>query len=207
MFSLNHLISLIRTIAIVFLLSLLPASGHSAEPVKPQSLGGEPIISLLEPEDKDVKGYRLTYRVDVPLEVFWKFKTDFDSEFVMSNALILSHRLISHSGNVVITENRYSTRPGAVFRWQTTVFPEQHLLKFILLNPKEAGQKYHSGYIQLEELDQKTKVTQVGYFDFFGASFWIKYPYYGGMQHFLKHNAKWEQEIIHDLKDRYKEGG
>jgi hypothetical protein len=203
MFSLNHLISLIRTITVVFLLSLLPASGHSAEPANPQSLGGQPIISLLEPEDKDGKGYRLTYRVDVPLEVFWKFKTDFDNEFLMSNALILSHRLISHSGNVVVTENRYSTKPGTVFRWQTTVFPEQHLLKFILLNPQETDQKYHYGHIQLEGLDQKTKVTQVAYFDFFGASFWVNYPFYGGLQHFLKHTAKWEQDIIQDLKDRY----
>ncbi len=203
MFSLNHLICLIRTITIVFLLSLLPAFVHSAEPVKPQSLGDQPIISLLEPEDKDGKGYRLTYRVDVPLPVFWKFKTDFDNEFLMSNALILSHRLISHSGNVVVTENRYSTKSGKVFRWQTTVFPEQHLLKFILLNPQETDQKFHYGYIQLEELDQKTKVTQVAYFDFFGASFWVHYPFYGGMKHFLKHTAKWEQDIIHDLKDRY----
>jgi hypothetical protein len=187
----------------VCLLSLLPASGHSAEPLEQRLLSGQPIIHLLEPDDKDGRGYKLIYVVDAPLNVFWKFKTDFDSEFVMSNELILAHRLISHQGNVVITESRYSTKPGAVFRWQTTVLPEQHLLKFILLNPKEAGQKFHSGYIQLEGLDQKTKVTQVGYFDFFGASFWVKYPFYGGMQHFLKHNAKWEQQAILDLKDRY----
>jgi hypothetical protein len=185
------------------LIWLLPAPADTVEPVDQQLFSGQPVIHLLEPEDKDGNGYRLTYLVNARLDVFWRFKTDFDNEFLISNDLILAHRLVSHQDNVVITENRYSTKPGAVFRWQTTVFPDQHMLKFILLNPQETGQKYHTGYIQLEELDQKTKVTQVGYFDFFGASFWVKYPFYGGMQHFLKHTAKWEQQVIQNLKERY----
>lgn len=191
-------------IAILWIsLSLLPASGKTSETLEQQLLDGHSVIHLLEPQDRDGKGYKLIYVVDAPLEIFWKFKTDFDNKFLLSNKLINSHRLVSQNGNVVVTENRYANRPGAVFRWQTTVLPDQHLLKFILLNPQECGQKYHSGYIQLERFDQKTKVIQVAYFDFFGASFWVKYPYYGGMKHFLKYTAGWEQQAILDLKDRY----
>ena len=182
---------------------LLPASGKTSETLDQQLLDGQSVIHLLQPQNREGKGYKLIYLVDAPLEIFWKFKTDFDNEFLLSNEMIDSHRLVSQDGNVVVTENGYVNKPGAIFRWQTTVLPDQHLLKFILLNPEECGQKYHSGYIQLERLEQKTKVIQVAYFDFFGASFWVKYPYYGGMNHFLKYTAKWEQQTILDLKDRY----
>ncbi len=199
----NHL-NLRGIIAIIWLfLLLLPASGKTSETLNRQLRDGQSVIHLLEPQDKAGKGYKLIYLVDAPLEIFWKFKTDFDNDFLLSNELIDYHRFISQNGNVVVTENRYVNRPGAIFRWQTTVLPDQHLLQFILLNPQECGQKYHSGYIQLERLEQQTKVVQVAYFDFFGASFWIKYPYYGGMKHFLKYTAKWEQQIIQVLKSRY----
>ena len=199
----NHLTHwcIIALIWVSFL--LLPALGKTSETLQQRLLGGQSVIHLLEPQGKEGQGYKLIYLVDAPLEIFWKFKTDFDNEFLLSNELIHSHRLVSQNGNVVVTENRYASKPGVVFRWQTTVLPDQQLLKFILLNPQECGQKYHSGYIQLERLEQKTKVVQVAYFDFFGASFWVRYPYYGGMKHFLNHTAKWEQQIILNLKDKY----
>ena len=173
------------------------------DPDEKQLLSGKPIIYKLKPERQAGRGYKLSYLVDAPLLNYWKFKTDFDNEFLLSNKLITSHRLIGRNGNVIVTENIYSSKPNAVFRWQTTVFPDQQRLKFILLNPKECGQKYHYGYIQMEASGLKTKVTQVAYFDFFGASIWVSYPFYGGMSYFLKYTASWEQQTILKLKDKY----
>jgi hypothetical protein len=79
-------------------------------------------------------------------------------------------------------------------------------MDFVLLNPEECGQRFHYGYIQLDAvgaLDEKTKVTQLAYFDFFGVYFWVKYPWYGGMKNFLKYTARWEQETISRLKSKY----
>jgi len=47
-------------------------------------------------------------------------------------------------------------------------------------------------------------VTQTAYFDFFGATLWMNYPWYGGMRHYLNYTARWEQETITRLIDRYK---
>jgi hypothetical protein len=123
----------------------------------------------------------------------------------LRNKLISSHRLVSRADNVVVTETEYSHRPSAVFRWQTTVFPEQHLLRYELLNPQECGQKYHYGYIQLEALDSGTRVNQVTYFDFFGASVWVNYPFKGGMSQVLKYTAGWEQEFISQFGYQYQD--
>jgi hypothetical protein len=173
------------------------------EPTEQHFLSTNPIIFKLKPERKYGRGYKLVYLVDAPLDVFWKFKTDFDSQFLLSNKLITSHRLVSRNRNEVVTENKYSNKPKAIFKWQTTLLPDQHLLKFILLNPEECGQQYHYGYIQLEALGSRTRVTQIAYFDFFGVSIWVSYPFYGGMSYFLKYTAKWEQQIILKLKDKY----
>jgi hypothetical protein len=35
--------------------------------------------------------------VTAPLEVFWKFKTDFKNDFVLTNKLITKHRLVEQS--------------------------------------------------------------------------------------------------------------
>ena len=166
-------------------------------------LGSNPIIINLKPERKEGRGYKLVYLVDAPLDVFWKFKTDFDNQFLLSNKFITAHRLVSRNRNEVVTENEYSNKPKAIFKWQTTLLPDQHLLQFILLNPQECGQKYHYGYIQLEALGSRTRVTQVAYFDFFGVSIWVSYPFYGGMSYFLNYTASWEQQTILKLKDKY----
>ena len=175
----------------------------TAEPTEKQHLSSKPIIFKLKPERKDGRGYKLVYLVDAPLDVFWKFKTDFDNQFLLSNKFITAHRIIRRTQNEVITESEYANKPRAKFKWQTTLFPDQYLLKFILLNPDECGQKYHYGYIQLEPLGSRTRVTQVAYFDFFGVSIWVNYPFYGGMSYFLNYTATWEQQTILTLKDKY----
>ena len=164
---------------------------------------GDLFIYKLKPEKKDGRGYKLVYLVDAPLEVFWRFKTDFDNDHLVDNKYINSHRVVSRQENVVITENVYSSKPGVTFRWQTTADSDNHRLVFKLLNPKESGQKYHYGHIQLEALGAKTKVTQIAFFDFFGVSFWVNYPFYGGMRDFLEYTAHWEQQIVIRLKANY----
>ncbi len=164
---------------------------------------GQALISRLLPEISGGYGYQLVYQVDVPIQIYWRFKTDFDNDFLVSNKLITAHRLVSRSGQVVITENEYTAKPGVIFRWQTTMRPSSYRLDFHLQNPRECGQKYHYGHIQLEARGQRTKVTQVAFFDFFGAGLWTHYPWYGGMTHFLEYTAQWEQETAVKLKDRY----
>jgi len=163
------------------------------------------LIFKLKPERKEGRGYKLVYLVDAPLEVFWKFKTDFDNQILLSNKFITAHRVVSRNRNQVVTEGEYSNRPKAIFKWQTTVLPDRHRLKFVLLNPEECGQKYHYGSIQLEPLGSRTRVTQVAYFDFFGVSIWVSYPFYGGMKYFLNYTASWEQQAILKLKHKYEE--
>jgi hypothetical protein len=189
---------------------LLASSGLSSEtsvpdPSEQEISSSKPIIFKLMPERKDGRGYKLIYLVDAPLDVFWRFKTDFDNQFLLSNKFITAHRIIRRTPNGVITESEYASKPKTKFKWQTTLFPDQHLLKFILLNPEQCDQKYHYGYIQLEPLGFRTRVTQVAYFDFFGVSIWVNYPFYGGMSYFLNYTATWEQQTILTLKDKYEE--
>jgi hypothetical protein len=181
----------------------LTDKAFSQEPEKQKPVTDKLFIYKLKPENKNGKGYKLVYFVDVSLEVFWRFKTDFGNDFLLSNKYIKSHRLINRQKNVFITEDEYSYKPGTTFRWQTTVISDGFRLIFKLLNPEECNQRYHYGYIQLEAFETKTKVTQIAYFDFFGVSFWANYPFYGGMYDFLENTAHWEQETILKLKDRY----
>lgn len=192
-------------VAILFASSGLSSEIPVANPAGQMSLSDKPIIFKLKPERKSGRGYKLVYLVDAPLDVFWKFKTDFDNEFLLSNKFITSHRLVSHNQTEVVTETEYSNKPKAIFKWQTTLLPDQHLLKFKLLNPEECGQKYHYGYIQLEALGSRTRVTQVAYFNFFGVSLWVNYPFNGGMSYFLKYTAMWEQRTISEIKGNYQE--
>lgn len=163
------------------------------------------MIKRTMPERKGGQGYRLVYRVNVPIAVFWKFKTDFDNAFLTENKYIRDHRFITRDGNIAITENKYTNGPDVFFRWQTKISPEVFRLDFILLNPQQCKQKYHYGYIQLESENKVTRVTQVVYFDFLGAFFWAYYPWKGGMKDFLSYTAKWEQATALRLKDRYHE--
>ena len=179
------------------LFSWIPVSAAAAE----NTLQNDPVISKLKPKQAGGRGYQLVYTVNAPIEVTWDFKTDFASQVLLTNKLISSHRLVGRNQDEVVTETVYDNKPNMTFKWQTTLFPEQHLLKFMLLNPEECGQKFHHGYIQLEAVDDGTRVTQVAYFDFFGVSFWVNYPFSGGMSHFLKYTANWEQQaVLHHKK-------
>ena len=165
---------------------------------------GRTYIYKLYPENIAGKGYKLVYMVAAPLEAFWKFKTDFENDFLLTNKLITEHLLLDYRDNIAITENIYATKPGVRFRWRTTTFPDSHRLNFELQNPKECGQKFHYGHIQLEAAGEYTLITQVAYFEFFGSTLWMNYPWYGGMNYFLNYSVRWEQETITRLIDRYR---
>lgn len=182
---------------LVFCVSSVLSSERSAsESSHAYRLNTDPVISKLKPENAHGRGFKLEYFVNAPPEEFWKYKTHFDNELLHENKFIVSHRLVSRENNLVITETEYTYKPKAVFKWQTMVFPDQHLLEYTLLNPKECGQKYHYGYIQLEAESNGTRVTQVAFFDFFGVSLWVNYPFKGGMSEFLKYTARWEQQLV-----------
>jgi len=157
---------------------------------------GEPVITILKPEKTDGRGYRLEYTVDAPLDITWQFKTDFDSKVVLTNQMILSHRVISRSADAVVTETVQSNKPKTVFRWKTMLFPDQHRLDFVLLNPDECGMDYFYGSILMQAMGSATLVTQVAYLDFFGVSLWVHYPFRGGMTQTLYDNVHWEQQAV-----------
>ena len=139
-------------------------------------------------------GYKLQYQVAAPIDVFWRFKTDFDSDFVLSNDELLEHRFVKTEGNSVITENRYAAAPSLRFLWQTTAYPKQYRLEFELLNAEDCRHDFHYGSIQLSPAGDHTKVTQIAFFNFRGASLWVKYPWYGGMKSLLTKVARWERQ-------------
>ena len=140
-------------------------------------------------------GYELQYVVPVPLDAYWRFKTDFDNSLLLSSQTIIDHRLVQSVGNRVITENRYASAPSLRFLWLTTVNQRAFQLDFVLLNLTEARHKFHYGSIRLIPAGKNTIVTQKAYFNFKGASFWVNYPWYGGMKYTLKKVARWEQKI------------
>jgi hypothetical protein len=184
----------------LFFLSL---NGHSVEASKSNQLSINKVsVIQIEPDQRGGKAYKLTYLVQVPIDVYWKFKTDFDNDFLVRNKYIREHRLISSSGNTAITENKYTNGPDVFFRWQTTVLQEAYKLEFVLLNPGECEQRFHYGFIQLESAAEGTRVTQVAYFDFWGVSLWADYPWGGGMVDFLTYTAHWEQDLVLHLTNR-----
>ena len=160
-------------------------------------------IERIAPERSSGQGYRLAYHVDVPLDAYWKFKIDFDNDFLIKNKYIRDHRLILQNADMAITETKYTFGPDVFFRWQTTIHPKLRSLDFILLNPEQCRQRYQYGTIQLEPEGNGTRVIQKAYFDFLGASFWAYYPWQGGMRDFLTYTAEWEQKTALQLKDRY----
>lgn len=193
----------------IILLGLSPNHGFAQdspdnEPNIDQLLQGKAYIYKLHPENAAGKGYKLVYMVAAPLSAYWNFKTDFENNFLLTNKLLTEHRLVEYKDNVAITETIYATKPGVRFRWRTISSPDIHRLDFELLNPKECGQKFNYGHIQLEKIGDHTKVTQIAYFEFFGATLWMNYPWYGGMHHNLYYMARWEQETIVRLIDKYR---
>jgi hypothetical protein len=189
---------------VINLFCFLPIS-YSANRQNEQNPSGSDEISIYQiaPDKRGGKAYKLVYLVSAQMDVFWRFKTDFDNNFLVRNKYIKEHHFIEQNGNKVITEDKYANGPDVYFRWQTTIFPLAKRMDFVLLNPKECRQKFHYGYIQLKSVPKGTQVTQVAYFDFWGVSLWAGYPRGGGMKDFLSYTAHWEQETIMHLKNRY----
>ncbi len=182
----------------------LSTAGHPASvPTGPSRSGGEIAIYHLTPDERGGKAYQLVYLVRVPLDVYWNFKTDFDNDFLLDNKYIREHRFVSRSDDIVITEDKYTNTPDVFFMWQTTVRSNAHRLDFVLMNPKNCSQLFHYGSIKMEAVEEGTRVTQMAYFDFIGASLWADYPWGGGMKDFLTYTARWEQDIVLRLKNRY----
>lgn len=181
----------------------LSAQSPTAEPSQKHLSTGEPYIYRIAPDARGGEAYKLVYLVPVPVEVFWKFKTDFHGDFLETNKYVMSQRVIREEQNVAIIENRLSNKPDSKFIWRNILFPKKYRLDFVLENPEQCGQRFHYGYFQLEPLGSYTKVSHVAYFDFFGATIWAHYPWEGGMYAFLDYLARWEQETILKVKDEY----
>jgi hypothetical protein len=194
-------------LSFIFLLSTgfttLSVQPPTIEPDQKQLLSGEPFIYRIEPEARGGEAYKLVYLVAVPIEILWRFKTDFHGNFIETNKYIKEQRVIREDQNLVIIENRLSNKPESRFRWRNILYPSKYRLDFVLENPEKCGQRFHHGRIQLEPLGNNTKVTHEAYFDFFGSSLWAQYPWEGGMQTFLDYIARWEQKTILQLKQNY----
>jgi hypothetical protein len=181
----------------------LPIHHASAEPDAEELLKEQSIVYRIIPEKRGGEGFKLIYLVPAPVDVFWRFKTDFRGNFLLSNKYIQEHRLVHESDNVTVTENRYANAPNESFRWRTTLFPDQHRLDFQLENPRECGHRFHYGSIRMEPFRSYTKVTHTAYFDFFGAHLWANLRIGGGMTSFLMYTARWEKETVARLRDQY----
>jgi len=133
-------------------------------------------IERVLPDDGNGFGYVLEYYIAAPIEAVWQFKTKFDSEILMTNDDLIGHRLVRSTGSSVITENRYAYAPGLTFLWRTTKIPDENKLTFELLNPEACRHDYHHGSIKLSPAGNHTRITQTAYFNFRGASLWVRYP-------------------------------
>ena len=183
----------------------LTAQPASVDPSPEELIRETQVVYRIEPEARGGEAYKLVYLVPAPLKVFWRFKTDFNNDFLLGHKFIREHRFIGQQGNVVITEDIYTSAPGKVFRWRTTIYPTRHRLEFVLDNPRECDQRFHYGFIELEPFGEQTRVNHVAYFDFLGASLWANYPWPGGMLSFLRYTATWEQETIVRLRGKYED--
>ena len=194
-------------LSFIFLLSTgfatLSVQPPTIEPNREQLLSGEPFIYRIEPEARGGEAYKLVYMVPVPIETFWRFKTDFHGNFIETNKYIKEQKVIREDQNLVIIENRLSNRPESRFIWRNILYPSRYRLDFVLENPEQCGQRFHYGHFQLEPLGSNTKVTHAAYFDFFGSSLWAQYPWEGGMQTFLDYIARWDQKTILQRKQNY----
>jgi len=190
-----------RTLACLFCLLFL--AGLATDSVARHKTASSPRVRLITPDPRGGIAYMLVYQVEVPLDTYWRFKTDFNGSFLSTNKFIKQHRFIRSEDQTVITENRYAIGPDVTYRWRTKIYDKQHRLEYWLLNPGECGQKFHYGYIQAEPEGLGTKVTQVAYLNFFGASIWARYPWGGGMKDFLHWTALWEQQTALRLEWKY----
>jgi hypothetical protein len=107
-------------IVAMVILTLLPAAGHADTT---QSSTIEKIsLQIVSSDTNGNYGYKLQYYVSAPIKTFWHFKTDFETDILLTSDELIGHRLVKTAGNSVITENRYATAPGLRFLWQTPSF-------------------------------------------------------------------------------------
>ncbi len=194
-----RVIYFMSAVIIPFILITANASGETDATMARYEIA----VERLTPDEKGGYGYKLQYYVPVPIDIFWRFKTDFNSDLLLTNDELVGHRLVRTLGSSVITENRYATAPELKFVWQTKVRPRQYRLEFQLLNAADCRHDFHNGTIQLTAAGRYTMVTQIAYFDFAGATLWVNYPWNGGMKSTLKQVAKWEQQIALKLRHDY----
>ncbi len=187
---------------IAFIVLRLAGDLHAS--TKSASAERKMTLETIAPHGDTGYGYKLQYYIFAPIDISWSFKTDFDSNLLLTSDELIGHRLVKTAGNSVITENRYATAPGLRFLWKTVVIEEQYRMEFELLNPKECRHDFHFGSIQLSPDGEFTKVTQIAYFDFTGASLWVKYPWYGGMKDTLTQMVEWEQATILQYRNNLK---
>jgi hypothetical protein len=170
-----------------------------------EQLAAKTRLEHIAAADGEGRRVRLIYYAPVPADVFWRFKTDFQNEWLVSNAYIAAHRFVSRRGDIVVTETKYTYGPDVFFRWRTELIPAERTLRYALLNPAECGQIYNYGVITLEPDGAFTRVTHTSCFDFSGAFLWAHLPGPWGMGDFFRYTARWERETILRLEARYAE--
>jgi hypothetical protein len=150
-------------------------------------------IESVTSAERGGKGFRLVYTVQAPVADFWLFKTDFANPLMRSNKYILENSVLRRETHRVITATRYSHHPEALFEWETTVQEDRRRLRYRLLNPRQCGQIFQFGQIQLKPLGNATEVVHTAYFDFAGVFWWYYWPFQGGMQDYLHYTVEWER--------------
>ena len=64
-------------------------------------------VQKISEENSGRYGYRLRYIVPVPIESYWRFKTDFDNEILATSAAISEHKFIRSVGNTAILKTAF----------------------------------------------------------------------------------------------------
>ena len=90
----------ISFLILVLVLMLLSTNGHADSKKSPKH--GTVRVEGISSDINEGYGYRPQYIVPAPIYTFWLFKTDFDSDFLLSNDELLDHRFIRKVGNGVI---------------------------------------------------------------------------------------------------------
>jgi hypothetical protein len=97
------ILSIIIWVTNLFCHLFIPYSTN-AQAGQKRLVNDEVFIYQIAPDKRGGKAYKLVYLVEVPIDVFWKFKTDFDNDFLVKNKFIRKHNFISQNGNTFITE-------------------------------------------------------------------------------------------------------
>ena len=84
------------TYSFLFLNGFVGMSVHPAtvEPDAEELLSKQRVIYRIKPEERGGEAFKLIYLVPVSVDVFWRFKTDFRGNFLLSNKYIKEHRVI-----------------------------------------------------------------------------------------------------------------